>query len=263
MAILHNREIAGKSFCRAAMPLRLSPAEASCYRAFEKDLQETDMAGATGRLAAVRQTIAAAEQAAGRVPGCVTLIAVSKTFPAEDIEPVLDAGQAVFGENRVQEAAGKWPGLKARHPNASVHLIGPLQTNKVKEAVHLFDAIHSVDRDRLARVLAREIAGQARRPELFVQVNTGEEEQKAGVAPSEAAAFVERCRSEHGLTIAGLMCIPPFHEKPDPHFALLAKLAGECGVTGLSMGMSADYETAIAFGATHVRVGSAIFGARG
>mgnify|MGYP001823423243 CR=1 FL=1 len=221
------------------------------------------MAGASERLAAVKEKIAAAERLAGRTPGSVTLIAVSKTFPAEDIEPVLDAGHEIFGENRVQEAAGKWPGLIERHPKASVHLIGPLQTNKVKDAVALFDAVHAVDRDKLARALAKEMASQDRQPELFVQVNTGEEEQKAGVAPSEAVTFVERCRSEHGLTIAGLMCIPPFHEKPDEHFALLARLAGECGVTGLSMGMSADYETAIAFGATHVRVGSAIFGARG
>ncbi|HMB47364.1 MAG TPA: YggS family pyridoxal phosphate-dependent enzyme [Afifellaceae bacterium] len=221
------------------------------------------MAGARERLAAVRKTIAAAETEAGREAGSVTLIAVSKTFPADDIEPVLSAGQAVFGENRVQEAIGKWPGLKARHRNASVHLIGPLQTNKAKEAVHLFDAIHSLDRDRLAKILAREIASQNRHPDLFIQVNTGEEEQKAGVAPYETADFIDRCRSEYGLTIAGLMCIPPFEDDPGPHFKLLARLAEECSVAGLSMGMSADYETAIALGATHVRVGSAIFGARG
>jgi pyridoxal phosphate enzyme (YggS family) len=228
-----------------------------------KRSEENDMEGARERLAAVREQIAKAEKDAGRQPGSVTLIAVSKTFAAEDIEPVLEAGQMVFGENRVQEAAGKWPGLLERYPGVSVHLIGPLQTNKVKDAVGLFDAIHSVDREKLAKTLAQEMEKQGRKPELFVQVNTGEEEQKAGVSPREAVAFVERCRSEHGLSIEGLMCIPPFDENPGPHFALLAKLAGECGVTGLSMGMSADFETAIAFGATHVRVGSAIFGARG
>ncbi len=221
------------------------------------------MTDARERLQAVKEAIAAAERAAGREAGSVTLIAVSKTFDAEEIEPVLDAGQTVFGENRVQEALGKWPGLLERYPKASVHLIGPLQTNKVKDAVGLFDAIHSVDREKLAGALAKEMEKQGRRPRLFVQVNTGEEEQKAGVPPREAVTFVDRCRSEHGLTISGLMCIPPFDENPGPHFALLAKLAKESGVEGLSMGMSADYETAIAFGATHVRVGSAIFGARG
>jgi pyridoxal phosphate enzyme (YggS family) len=220
------------------------------------------MGDARERLQAVKEAIAGAEREAGREPGSVTLIAVSKTFDAAAIEPVLDVGQRIFGENRVQEAMGKWPELLERHSEASVHLIGPLQTNKAKDAVRLFDAIHSVDRDKLARVLAREMAEQGRQPDLFVQVNTGEEEQKAGVPPREAVAFVERCRSEHGLTISGLMCIPPFDENPGPHFALLAKLAKECGVEGLSMGMSADYQTAIAFGATHVRVGSAIFGAR-
>ena len=221
------------------------------------------MTDARARLQAVKEAIAAAERAAGREAGSVTLIAVSKTFDPQAIEPMLDAGQTVFGENRVQEAMGKWPGLLERYGQASVHLIGPLQTNKVKDAVGLFDAIHSVDRERLAGALAKEMEKQGRRPQLFVQVNTGEEEQKAGVPPREAVAFVDRCRSEHGLTISGLMCIPPFDDNPGPHFALLAKLAKECGLEGLSMGMSADYETAIAFGATHVRVGSAIFGARG
>ena len=221
------------------------------------------MAETAERLDGVRQQIHEAEAAAGRDHGSVQLVAVSKTFAAEAIEPALAAGHRLFGENRVQEAAGKWPALLERTPDASVHLIGPLQTNKVKVAVQLFDAIHTVDRDRLAAALAKEMDRQGRRPDLFVEVNTGEEEQKAGVPPREAAAFVERCRSEHGLTIAGLMCIPPFHEAPGPHFALLAKIAGECGVDGLSMGMSADFETAIAFGATHVRVGSAIFGPRG
>ncbi|HSM41318.1 MAG TPA: YggS family pyridoxal phosphate-dependent enzyme [Afifellaceae bacterium] len=221
------------------------------------------MTDARERLQAVKEVIAAAERSAGREAGSVTLIAVSKTFDAAEIEPVLEAGQTVFGENRVQEAMGKWPGLLERYGQVSVHLIGPLQTNKVKDAVGLFDAIHSVDREKLAGALAKEMEKQGRQPQLFVQVNTGEEEQKAGVPPREAVAFVDRCRSEHGLTISGLMCIPPFDENPGPHFALLAKLAKECGVEGLSMGMSADYETAIAFGATHVRVGSAIFGARG
>ncbi len=221
------------------------------------------MTDAQTRLAAVKHKIAEAEKTAGRAAGSTRLIAVSKTFPAEAIEPVLAAGQRIFGENRVQEAAAKWPGLMEKYPDAELHLIGPLQTNKVRPAVNMFHAIHTLDRDRLAAALAKEIAKQGRHPELFVEVNTGDEEQKAGVAPSEAAAFVERCRAEHGLEISGLMCIPPFHEDPGPHFALLAKLAGECGVRDLSMGMSADYETAIAHGATRVRVGSAIFGARG
>ncbi len=215
------------------------------------------------RLENVRQQIHDAEAAAGRERGSVQLVAVSKTFAAEAVEPALAAGHCLFGENRVQEAAAKWPALKERHPDASVHLIGPLQTNKVKVSVSLFDAIHTLDRDRLAAALAKEMDRQDRRPNLFVEVNTGEEEQKAGVSPGEAATFVDRCRAEHGLEIAGLMCIPPFDEPPGPHFALLARIAGECGVSGLSMGMSADFETAIAFGATHVRVGSAIFGPRG
>ena len=176
---------------------------------------------------------------------------------------MIAAGQRVFGENRVQEAQGKWPGLKAAHPDIELHLIGPLQTNKVKEAVALFDVIETVDRDRLAEALAKEIARQDRAPRLFVQVNTGAEPQKAGVLPEETAAFVARCRGAHGLAIEGLMAIPPIDEAPAPHFALLAKLAGELGVPKVSMGMSADYEIAIAQGATHVRVGSAIFGSRG
>jgi pyridoxal phosphate enzyme (YggS family) len=193
----------------------------------------------------------------------VTLVAVSKTFAAAAIEPVIAAGQSVFGENRVQEAAGKWPALREKHAGIELHMIGPLQSNKAKEAVALFDAIHSVDRPSLCAALAKEIDKQARRPLLFVEINTGAEAQKAGVLPQDADAFLARCRDEHGLAIAGLMCIPPADEAPAPHFALTAKIAGRNGLRLLSMGMSADYPVAIAMGATHVRVGSAIFGARG
>ena len=214
------------------------------------------------RLSAVRDHIAAAEAAAHRPKGSARLIAVSKTFPAEAMEPAIAAGQRLFGENRVQEAQAKWPALVSAHPDIELHLIGPLQSNKAREAVALFDAIHTVDRDKIAGALAEEIARQDRRPKLFVQVNTGLEPQKAGIAPREAAAFVDRCRTEHGLAICGLMCIPPATEAPGPHFALLAKLAREIGVAELSMGMSGDYETAVAFGATYVRVGGAIFGTR-
>ncbi len=221
------------------------------------------MTEAADRLADVRALIAKAESDAGREKDLVHLVAVSKTFPPEAVEPVIQAGHRLFGENRVQEAKAKWPGLLERYPDASVHLIGPLQTNKAKDAVALFDAIHSLDRERLAAALAKEFEKQGRCPELFVEVNTGEEEQKAGVPPKETAAFVDRCRSEYGLEISGLMCIPPFEDAPGPHFALLAKIAGECGVANLSMGMTADFETAIAFGATHVRIGTAIFGPRG
>jgi pyridoxal phosphate enzyme (YggS family) len=213
-------------------------------------------------LEAVRSRITAAEREAGRPAGSVTLVAVSKTFGAEAVRPVLAAGHRVFGENRVQEAGKKWPPLKAEFPDIELHLIGPLQTNKAREAVALFDVIESVDRDRLAATLAREMERQRRRPRLYVQVNTGMEPQKAGVAPGEAVAFVNRCREVHGLDIEGLMCIPPLDENPGPHFALLAKLAREAGLARLSMGMSADFEEAIAFGATSVRVGSAIFGSR-
>lgn len=214
-------------------------------------------------LAAVRARIAAAEAEAQRASGSVQLIAVSKTFPAADMLPALASGQRMFGENRVQEAEGKWPALIAETPDIELHLIGPLQSNKAREAVALFDVIHTVDREKIAAALASEMARQGRTPRLFIQVNTGIEPQKAGIAPREAAAFVARCRSEHGLAVAGLMCIPPADEAPGPHFALLAKLARETGVDGLSMGMSGDFETAIAFGATHVRVGSSIFGGRG
>ena len=192
----------------------------------------------------------------------VTLIAVSKTFGAEAIAPVIAAGQTVFGENRVQEAKTKWPALKAAHTEIELHLIGPLQSNKAKEAVALFDVIETVDRDKIAAELAKEIARQGKSPGLYVQVNTGSEPQKAGIEPAETSAFVARCRDTHGLSIDGLMCIPPADENPGPHFALLDKLARQAGVEKLSMGMSGDYELAIAFGATNVRVGSAIFGNR-
>jgi pyridoxal phosphate enzyme (YggS family) len=211
---------------------------------------------------AVKAKIAAAEREARREAGAVTLVAVSKTFDAADIRPVIEAGQRVFGENRVQEAQGKWPDLKQAFPDIELHLIGPLQSNKAKEAVALFDVIETVDREKIAAELAKEITRQGRSPKLYVQVNTGSEPQKAGIEPRDAVAFVARCRDVHGLAIEGLMCIPPADENPGPHFALLEKLAREAGVAKLSMGMSGDYETAIAFGATSVRVGSAIFGSR-
>ncbi|TPK46134.1 YggS family pyridoxal phosphate-dependent enzyme [Mesorhizobium sp. B2-5-4] len=211
---------------------------------------------------AVKAKIAAAEQEAGREAGAVTLVAVSKTFDAFDIQPVIEAGQRVFGENRIQEAQGKWPALKKAFPDIELHLIGPLQSNKAREAVALFDVIEIIDRDKIAAELAKEIARQGRAPKLYVQVNTGSEPQKAGIEPREAVAFVKRCREVHGLAIEGLMCIPPADENPGPHFALLEKMAREAGVAKLSMGMSGDYEIAIAFGATSVRVGSAIFGNR-
>jgi pyridoxal phosphate enzyme (YggS family) len=192
----------------------------------------------------------------------VTLIAVTKTFNETAIAPVLAAGHRVFGENRVQEANTKWPALRAHHPDLELHMIGPLQSNKTREAVELFDAIHSVDRPSLCEALAKEIARQSRQPLLFVEINTGAETQKAGVLPEQADQFLARCRDTYGLDIAGLMCIPPMEEAPAPHFALTAKIAARNGLKLLSMGMSADYTTAIAFGATHVRVGSAIFGER-
>lgn len=213
-------------------------------------------------LDAVEHEIAQACRDARRDRAEVTLVAVSKTFDADAIKPVIAQGQRVFGENRVQEAKGKWPEMMTDAPGIALHLIGPLQSNKVKEAVALFDAIHSVDRDSLCEALAKEFARQPRRPELFVQINTGEEAQKAGIAPTDADAFIARCRETYGLTISGLMCIPPVDEAPAPHFALTAKIAARNGLTKLSMGMSADFATAIAFGATHVRVGSAIFGTR-
>jgi len=213
-------------------------------------------------LATVEQDIARACAAARRERASVTLIAVSKTFAAEAILPVIAAGQRVFGENRVQEAKAKWPELVSGHPGIALHLIGPLQSNKAKDAVALFDAIHSVDRPSICEALAKEIDRQQRTPELFIQLNTGEEPQKAGIAPAEADAFIAACRDKYGLVISGLMCIPPLDDAPAPHFALTAKIAARNGLTNLSMGMSADFAIAIQFGATHVRVGSAIFGKR-
>lgn len=220
------------------------------------------MADVVDRLNEVRGKIAAAAAGAGRPAGSVTLVAVTKTFDADTIRPVIEAGHRVFGENRVQEAMGKWPALKNEYPDIELHLIGPLQSNKAREAVALFDVIETVDREKIAAELAKEIARQGRLLRLYVQVNTGLEPQKAGIDPRETVAFVARCRDAHGLAIDGLMCIPPVDENPGPHFALLEKLAREAGVERLSMGMSGDYETAIRFGATSVRVGSAIFGAR-
>jgi PLP dependent protein len=220
------------------------------------------MSDAADRLAAVQQEIAIACRGAGRDPASVTLVAISKTFGADAIAPVIAAGQRVFGENRVQEAKAKWPALRESHAGIELHLVGPLQSNKAKEAVDLFDAIHSVDRASLCAALAKEIAKRGRSPTLFVEVNTGGEAQKAGVLPDDADAFVAACRDTYGLTISGLMCIPPFEEPPAPHFALLAKIARRNGLNLLSMGMSADFALAIRFGATHVRVGTAIFGSR-
>jgi hypothetical protein len=217
---------------------------------------------AADRLAEVRRKMAQACAEAGRDPAEVTLVAVSKTFGAEAIAPAIAAGQRVFGENRVQEAKAKWPALRERHADLALHLIGPLQSNKAREAVALFDAIHTVDRASLCAALAKEIDRQGRAPLLLVEINTGAEPQKAGVLPEAADAFLRECRASYGLTIAGLMCIPPLAEPPAPHFALTAKIAAQHGLQLLSMGMSADFETAIRFGATHVRVGSAIFGAR-
>lgn len=214
------------------------------------------------RLRLVEQEIALAARAAGRDPASVKLVAVTKTVPPDVIEEAIGAGQRVFGENRVQEAHAKWPALKERHPDIELHLIGPLQSNKVREAVALFDAIETVNRPKLARALAEEAARSGKCPRLFVQVNTGEEPQKVGVAPAEADAFVALCRDDIGLTIEGLMCIPPFDEEPAMHFALLAKIAARLGIKELSMGMSGDFARAIQFGATYVRVGTAIFGAR-
>ena len=210
----------------------------------------------------IKRRIETAAKGAGREPDSVTLVAVSKTFGADEIQPVISLGQRVFGENRVQEAQAKWPDLKTNCPDLELHLIGPLQSNKAAEAVALFDVIETVDREKIARALAAEISRQNKPVRLYVQVNTGLEPQKAGVAPDDVASFVDLCRNELGLTIEGLMCFPPAEEYPGPHFALLAKLAGENGLARLSMGMSGDFEAAIAMGATSVRVGSAIFGSR-
>ena len=224
-------------------------------------MTNSTQAGASG-LAAVRAEVVRACREAGRDPAGVTLIAVSKTFGAEAIEPVIAEGQKVFGENRVQEANAKWPALKAKYPGLELHMIGSLQSNKAREAVVLFDAIHSLDRQSLAEALGKEISKQGRQPRLFVEVNTGAEPQKAGVLPQDVDAFLKKCGEAWGLQVDGLMCIPPAEEAPAPHFALTAKIATRNGLKLLSMGMSADFPVAIAMGATHVRVGTAIFGVR-
>ena len=220
-------------------------------------------AASTTGLEQVRAEIARACKDSRRDVASVTLVAVSKTFPPERIEPVISASQRVFGENRVQEAKAKWPALLAKHDGVALHLIGPLQSNKAKEAVALFDAIHSVDRPSLCEALAKEIDRQGRSPLLFVEINTGAEQQKAGVLPQDADKFLDQCRTGYGLSISGLMCIPPLDEAPGPHFALTAKIAQRNELKLLSMGMSADFAVAITLGATHVRGGSAIFGERG
>ena len=222
----------------------------------------SDTTSSANRLQEVRRRIAAAAEAAGRKPEEVKLVAVSKTFEAPDIIPVIEAGQRCFGENRVQEAMRKWPELRARNGDLELHLIGPVQTNKAADAVSFFDAIQSVDRPKLAEILAREMAKQNRRPVLYVQVNTGDELQKAGIAVAEADGFIRLCRAELNLPLVGLMCIPPAGADPRPHFRLLAQIASRNNLPRLSMGMSGDYETAIASGASDVRVGSAIFGTR-
>jgi PLP dependent protein len=224
-------------------------------------MPEAKQVDIAAKLAEVRETIATAAREAGRDPSDVTLVAVSKTHPAATVEAALAAGQKVFGENRVQEAQHKFPPLKAAHPALRLHLIGPLQTNKAKDALALFDVIETVDRPKLARALAREAEKLGTAPDCYVQVNTGEEPQKAGVAPGDVDAFIAECRAL-GLKVAGLMCIPPIDEEPALHFAFLREIARRNGLSGLSMGMSGDYETAVRFGATMVRVGTGIFGPR-
>ncbi|MCE9648051.1 MAG: YggS family pyridoxal phosphate-dependent enzyme [Parvibaculum sp.] len=220
-----------------------------------------DTKEAAARLDGIRARMSEAMRNAGR-HDAVVLVAVSKTFGVEEIEPLITAGQRIFGENRVQEAAAKWPELKARTEGIELHLIGPLQTNKLKQALALFDVIHTLDRPRLAQALAKERDGGVFLPRLFIQVNTGEEPQKAGVAPKDADRFIAQCREDLVLPVEGLMCIPPADEEPTRHFALLAEIAHRNGLAGLSMGMSADFETAIGCGASHVRIGSALFGSR-
>jgi pyridoxal phosphate enzyme (YggS family) len=224
------------------------------------------MADVAQNLDAIRAALRRAESDFGREPGSVSLVAISKTCGAELIRPALAAGQRVFGENYVQETAGKWPALREEVPEVELHLVGPLQSNKAREALRLFDVIHSLDRPSLAAALAKELPREfdrsGRQPRLLVQVNTGEEPQKAGIVPAETDAFIDRCRAEYGLSIAGLMCIPPPQDLPSPHFALLRTIAERNGLPLLSMGMSADFEAGIQLGATHVRVGTAIFGAR-
>lgn len=220
------------------------------------------MSSGADRLAEVSGRIAEAARASGRSPSDVTLVAVSKTHGGDRVRELLQVGHRVFGENRVQEAEGKFPELKAAWPDLELHLIGPLQTNKARDAVALFDVIQSVDRDRLAAALAKEMDRLGRRPACYIQVNTGEEPQKAGILPKDVDAFVTLCRDQYKLPVVGLMCIPPVDEEPALHFALLAKMAARNDLAKLSMGMSADYETAVRMGATHVRVGSALFGSR-
>jgi PLP dependent protein len=214
------------------------------------------------RLGDVSRRVAAAAQRAGRDPASARLVAITKTVATEPIATVLEAGHRIFGENRVQEARAKWPALRERYPGIELHLVGALQSNKARDAVQLFDAIHSIDRAKIAEAVAQEMARQGKSLKLFIQVNTGEEPQKAGAAPKELGHLLRTCREELRLAVTGLMCIPPVDEEPGVHFAFLAKLAGEHGLAGLSMGMSADFEKAIVFGATHVRIGSEIFGSR-
>jgi pyridoxal phosphate enzyme (YggS family) len=250
----------GIPLTRATLPGDL---KGSLARSLEfKDVPVTAAATIDSRLASVRDDIARACDDAGRAAGSVALVAVSKTFGADAIEPVIGAGQRLFGENRVQEARAKWPALRDRHPGIELHLIGPLQSNKAREAVALFDAIHSLDRPSLAEALAKEIVRQGRAPLLFVEINTGGELQKACVLPEAADDFLKDCRDKYGLTVAGLMCLPPADEPPAPHFALTAKIARRNELNLLSMGMSADFPAAIAMGSTHVRIGTAIFGGR-
>lgn len=239
-----------------------APTSANALAAMPPILQDVAPEIVAANLAAIRERMALAAKTAGRAPDEVKLVAVSKTFGADAVRAALDCGQRLFGENRVQEAQAKYPALRAAHPELELHLIGPLQTNKVRDAVALFDVIESVDRPKLASALAAEMARSGRRLRCFIQVNTGAEPQKAGVLPDAADAFIAEARERHGLEIEGLMCIPPVDEEPALHFALLREIARRNGLKALSMGMSADFETAIRFGATHVRIGSAIFGSR-
>jgi pyridoxal phosphate enzyme (YggS family) len=224
--------------------------------------RHTDVMNNVDRLRDIQAAIARAARDSDREPSDVALVCVTKTFPAEDVVPLLEAGHRIFGENRVQEARAKWAGLRALYPDIELHLIGPLQSNKAREAVETFDVIESVDREKIAQALAKEIAATGKRPRLLVQVNTGAEPQKAGVLPENADAFVKTCREQHRLDIVGLMCVPPVDQQASPHFALLAEIARRNGLRILSMGMSSDFELAIQLGATHVRVGSAIMGER-
>src|SRR5579871_3593755 len=232
------------------------------FELIDLQIHQMETMNRTEGIATVRDEIAAACRDARRDPAGVTLVAISKTFGADAIEPVIAAGQRVFGENRVQEAKAKWPPLMSRYSGIELHLVGALQSNKAHDAVALFDAIHSLDRPSLAQALSKEVRKQGRHPLLFVEINTGAEPQKSGVLPQDADAFLAACKEDYGLEVSGLMCIPPYDKAPAPHFALTAKIAKRNGLRLLSMGMSADFKTAIAFGATHVRVGTAIFGAR-